>query len=254
MGQTTKQTPIKELRKDYLQTKALAEMDLMDGDVATKYQREGAKNKALTDLPTTKNRLVSTIVMGSVTVAVTDDVTNLKEVEKLAAENDNVFLVDFKAIEKTLAGKLYPAMQQSYPFNTETVGRINNLLAGEIADSIGAEFIPPIKGNSLLYKVCTDRDSFLTQITRALRDTFGSDLNLIYVRKQISDAILQRITHDKVIALVVNVPLGLVSDVRAMTGRGAALTTMGAPDSIKLVDGMTADEIKTEIAKSLKKK
>lgn len=244
----------KALREEYLRTQNLANMDIMSGSPATKYQREGAKNNALRKLPELQISLLNSIMKDSVTVVVTEDVPDTKNFSELASGNDNVFVVGFRTIDRLISNTLYPKdMETGYPINAELINRLNSLLAGDISYQIGAERMPIVQPSATLYGVAKTRAALEGKISNILRETYGTELNRIYTSKLINEETLKRLKSDKIISILTEVPLNLVKEVGKMTGRSVVITTTELPGAIKYDSDMTGNDIRAAIAKSVTK-
>jgi len=242
----------KTLREEYLKAKQLSKMNIQDGSPETKFQREGAKNRAVSTLPNIERDLLARITRDSVTVVVTEDADALALASQLATENDNVVCLGYKDIDRLIAQTLYPKdLAAGYPINAEFVSRLNSLLAGDVSYQIGADYMPAVKPAATLYGVAKTREELTKKITIMLRGAYGTELNRIYLTKRLNEEIFKRIDNDKIIAILVEVPLELVKEIGKATGRSVVLTTSNYPGAIQYDPAMTATQLRSAIAKAV---
>ena len=139
----TNQQSVVELRRKVNDTLKVLSMDLSNWDPRTRTGMEGRQNQARGEIDTLKVELAKKILENSTAMLVMRDVSITPAIiQEGKANAEKVLLLDFLSVEKGLVKKIYGDAAKTFPFNTETINRMNMLVTEEIGGKIGATRMP----------------------------------------------------------------------------------------------------------------
>lgn len=217
---------LEELKKEYVKNLNLTKMELGNMDSRTKYAQEGVLNKAKQKLDKLRPQVMGMILNDSSTVYIQKGIDLSLPLAEITADktNDNVFIIDFLGLERTLMKDAYNQKQvKGYPFNTNTLSKLNNALL-KVRGFLGATYIPAIQAKQTDYRVLENEDAALVHLTEILAKNFNNDLKKMYLARQMNTFTDKgMVNNDKMIFFVVDL-VGTGKGLDNITGKTVIIT------------------------------